>query len=319
MIYNSYSNYLKEKYGERVYKLPVNLPLTCPNRDGNKGVGGCIFCGEEGAAFENLPCTFSVEKQISENMEFIGKKYKAKKFIAYFQNYSNTYMPLESFKSYIKSAVCENVVAISISTRPDCIRSDYMDFLKELSDESGIDITIELGLQSVNYRTLKKINRGHTLAEFIDAVCTVKKYGFGTCAHLILNLPWDDEDDVIECAKILSALGVNQVKLHCLYILKNTPLAEQYIGGKINMGSYMDYVNRVILFLEYLSPDIVIQRLIGRAREDRTLFANYGTSWWKIKDTIDEKMLERNTFQGRLFSYLGGSALRRTGVEHNMA
>lgn len=311
LIYNTYSNYLKEKYGEKVYKIPVNLPITCPNRDGTKGIGGCVFCGEEGAAFENLPCTMSVEEQISENIDFIGKKYKAKKFIAYFQNFSNTYMPLDNFKDYIKSAVNDSVVGISISTRPDCIRDDYMLFLKELSEKENLDITIELGLQSVNYHTLKKINRGHTLAEFIDAVSTVKKYGFEVCAHLILNLPWDDEDDVTECAKIISALGVNQVKLHCLYILKNTPVAEDYINGRISMGNYMDYVNRVILFLEYLSPQVVIQRLIGRAKEERTLFANYGTSWWKIKDTIDYEMIERNTYQGRLFDYLGGSALKR--------
>lgn len=311
LIYNTYSNYLKEKYGEKVYKIPVNLPITCPNRDGTKGSGGCVFCGEEGAAFENLPCTMSVEEQISENIDFIGRKYKAKKFIAYFQNFSNTYMPLDNFKDYIKSAVNDSVVGISISTRPDCIRDDYMLFLKELSEKEKLDITMELGLQSVNYHTLKKINRGHTLAEFIDAVSTVKKYGFEVCAHLILNLPWDDEDDVTECAKIISALGVNQVKLHCLYILKNTPMAEDYINGRISMGNYMDYVNRVILFLEYLSPQVVIQRLIGRAKEERTLFANYGTSWWKIKDTIDYEMTERNTYQGRLFDYLGGSALKR--------
>lgn len=311
LIYNTYSNYLKEKYGEKVYKIPVNLPITCPNRDGNKGNGGCVFCGEEGAAFENLPCTMSVENQISENIDFIGRKYKAKKFIAYFQNFSNTYMPLERFKAYIKSAVNDSVVAISISTRPDCIRDDYMLFLKELSEKENLDITIELGLQSVNYHTLKKINRGHTLAEFIDAVLIIKKYGFEVCAHLILNLPWDDENDVAECAKIISALGVDQVKLHCLYILKNTPMADDYINGKISMGNYMDYVNRVILFLEYLSPKVVIQRLIGRAKEERTLFANYGTSWWKIKDTIDYEMTERNTYQGRLFDYLGGSALNR--------
>lgn len=310
MIYNTYSEYLKNKYGERVYKLPVNLPGTCPNRDGTKGTGGCIFCGEEGAAFENLPCTLSVEKQISENMDFIGKKYKAKKFIAYFQNFSNTYMPLDRFKDCIGRAARENIVAINISTRPDCIREEYMEFLKSFSEKNGIDITVELGLQTVNYHTLKKINRGHTLAEFIDAVNIVKKYGFDICAHIILNLPWDNDDDVIECAKILSALRVEQVKIHCLYILKNTPLAKKYLNDEFDMGTYTDYVNRVILFLEYLSPDIVIQRLIGRAREDRTLFANYGTSWWKIKDTIDEQMHERNTYQGRLCGYLGGDALK---------
>lgn len=311
MRYKTYSEFLKEKYGERIYKLPVNLPITCPNRDGNCSYGGCIFCGEIGAAFENLPPTMPVAQQIKENMEFIGKKYKAKKYIAYFQNFTNTYMPLDVFKRNILDALCDNIVGVSISTRPDCIREEYMQFLKEISQQYSVDITIELGLQTVNYKTLKKINRGHTLAEFIDAVNVIHKYGFSVCSHLILNLPWDDYEDVIECAKILSALKVEQVKLHSLYIVKNTPMAEMYLNNEFNMGDYMDYVERVILFLEYLSSETVIQRVIGRAKEEHTVFANYGTSWWKIKDTIDEEMEKRNTYQGRLCNYLNGRALSK--------
>lgn len=311
MRYKAYSEYLKEKYGEKVYKLPVNLPITCPNKDGAAGYGGCIYCGEVGAAFENLPCTMPVEEQIRQNMEFIGKKYKADKFIAYFQNFTNTYMPFEDFCNYINSAKADKVAEIAISTRPDCISDRYMEFLKKISEENGINISIELGLQSVNYKTLKKINRGHTLAEFIDAVQTVHKYGFEVCAHLILNLPWDDMEDVAECAKILSSLRVEQVKLHSLYIVKNTPLADMYLNGEFDMGTYEDYIDRVVTFLEYLSPDIAIQRLIGRAREEHTVFANYGTSWWKIKDAIDARLEEMDTHQGARCDYLGGKCLKK--------
>ena len=311
MIYNKYSDYLKKLYGERVYKLPVNLPITCPNRDGTCSVGGCIFCGEVGAAFENLPSTMSVENQIKENMEFIGRKYKAKKFIAYFQNFTNTYMPFDEFKRVINAAVMDNIVEIAVSTRPDCIRDQYMSFLKELSDSTGIRISIELGLQTVNYKTLKKINRGHTLAEFIDAVKIIQKYGFDICTHLILNLPWDDMEDVTECARILSALRINQVKLHSLYIVKDTPMAEMYQKGDFDMGEYTDYVERVITFLENLSPEITIQRLLGRAKEEHTVFANYGMSWWKIKDTIDDEMEKRGTYQGIKCNYLNGKALNK--------
>ena len=311
MRYNTYSEYLRKKYGEKVYKLPVNLPITCPNRDGTCSNGGCIFCGEIGAAFENLPPTMPVCQQITENMEFIGKKYKAKKFIAYFQNFTNTYMPLDVFKKNIEDAVCENIVEIAISTRPDCIRDDYMSFLKEISLKHSVNISIELGLQTVNYKTLKTINRGHSLAEFIDAVLTVHKYGFEICTHLILNLHWDNMEDVIECAKVISALRIEQVKLHSLYIVKNTPMEKMYSDSKFDMGTYHDYVERVITFLEYLSPEVVIQRVIGRAKEEHTVFANYGTSWWKIKDEIDYEMDRRNTRQGRLCTYLGGSALNK--------
>ena len=311
MRYKPYSEYLKEKYGEKVYKLPVNLPITCPNKDGNCGVGGCIYCAEIGAAFENLPPTMPIEEQIKENMEFIGNKYKANKFIAYFQNYTNTYMPYEKFCDCINKSILENVVQISISTRPDCINDKYMSFLKDVSKKHNIDICIELGLQTVNYRTLKTINRGHSLAEFIDAVLTVHKYDFEVCAHLILNLPWDDTQDVIECAKILSSLKVEQVKLHSLYIMKNTPLAKMYLDGEFSMGTYQSYIDRVITFLEYLSPDVVIQRLIGRAKDEHTVFANYGASWWKIKDEIDAKLEQIDTCQGKKFCYLGGSALKK--------
>ncbi len=311
MRYLSYSEYLKNKYGEKVYKIPVNLDITCPNRDGNCGKGGCIFCGEEGAAFENLPTSLSVRDQIEENIRFIGKKYNAKKYIIYFQNFSNTYLPFDMFCNMIEDSVHENVCAVYISTRPDCISDEYMAYLKDFSLKTGYDICIELGLQTVNYKTLIKINRGHSLAEFTDAVLTIKKYGFDICTHLILNLPWDDMTDVIECAKFLSALKVTQVKLHCLYILKDTPMAKMYENGEFSMGSYYTYVERVVNFLRYLSPDIVIQRLIGRASEDRSLFCNYGMSWWKIKDNIEEQLEFLDARQGDKCDYLGGKAVKR--------
>lgn len=311
MRYFTYSDYLKDKYGERVYKLPVNLPGTCPNRDGQLGSGGCIYCGEAGAAFENLPCDMPVAEQINKNMEYIGKKYKAEKFIVYFQNYSNTYMPLDEFKSYINQAIVKNVVEIAVSTRPDCIKDEYLEFLQEIKETHNIEISIELGLQSVNYRTLIKINRGHTLAEFIDAVVRIKKHDFPVCAHVILNLPWDEMTDVVECSKILSALEVDQVKLHCLYILKDTPLADMYLNGDFDMGSFYDYVEKVIAFLEYLRPGVAVQRIIGRAREEDCIFANYGKSWWKIKDNIDEQMELFDTFQGKKCDYLNGKALKK--------
>lgn len=309
--YLSYSEYLKNKYGEKVYKIPVNLDITCPNRDGTCGIGGCIFCGEDGAAFENLPTSFPVKEQIKANIEYIGKKYKSNKYIIYFQNFSNTYMSYNSFCAMIEDSVYEDVCAVYISTRPDCINDKYMSYLKDFSNRTGYDICIELGLQTVNYKTLYKINRGHGLAEYIDAVLKIKKYGFDVCTHIILNLPWDDMTDVIECAKIISALKVNQVKLHCLYILKDTPMAAMYQDNEFTMGSHYTYIEKVVEFIRYLSPDIVIQRLIGRASEDRSLFCNYGMSWWKIKDNIEEQLDFLDAYQGDKCDYLGGKALKK--------
>ena len=309
MLYRKYSDFLKEKYGEKVYKLPINLPITCPNRINGSG---CTFCADVGTGFEAMDNTVSVSDQLNQTKELITRKYKAKKFIAYFQNYTNTYMPLDQFKSYVKEAAeTEDIVEISISTRPDCIHEEYLMFLKELQDETRIDINIELGLQSVNYHTLDFINRGHGLAEFIDAVLRIKKYGFSICTHIILNLPGDSIRDSIETAKILSVLGIEIVKLHSLYIAKNTKLSEQYKDGTITLCSKEEYVERLITFLEYLSPDIVVERLFSRVPADDAEFSNWSTSWWKLQDEVLDTMNQREAYQGKKFDYTNGAALKQ--------
>lgn len=248
ILYNVYSDYLKKKYGTKVYKLPVGLPVTCPNRDGQCGAGGCTFCGEIGAGYENLPAEMTVAEQIKVNMAHIAPKYKAEKFIAYFQNFSNTYLEIDKLKSYLEEACQKDVVAIALATRPDCVNEEYLKMLQKFKKEKNIDIIIELGLQTVNYHSLRKVNRGHSLAEFIDAVLRIKQYQIEVCVHLILNFPWDDLNDVIENAKILSSLKVDQVKLHALYIVKNTKMAEQYVNGELTLIDKDEYKERVITF-----------------------------------------------------------------------
>lgn len=307
MLYYKFSDYLKNRYGTRVYKLPVNLPVTCPNRDGRLATGGCIFCGEEGAGFESLSCTLGVREQLLQNTRFIGEKYKADRFIVYFQNYSNTYLPLERFKQYIDEACGDNVAAIYISTRPDCINDSYLGYLQQVKEARGIDIVMELGLQTVNYHTLHFLNRGHGLAEFIDAVIRINRHTLEACAHYITDLPMDSREDVAEGARILSALGVRQVKCHSLFILKDTKLGGMYEKGELVPVPVEEFLERLVVFLEYLDPSIVIQRLLGRAPEERSLFCNWNTSWWKLRDQLEEKMKKENRYQGRLFNYLNGS------------
>ncbi len=308
MPYNVYSDYLKNKYGEKVYKLPVNLPVTCPNRDGRISRGGCIFCGETGAGYESLPADMPVSEQIKTNREYIGKKYGAKKFIAYFQNFCNTYMPPEHFEKYIKEAAEQGVVGIDISTRPDCVTEKHLEILTGIKKKYNVDISIELGLQSVNRKTLEIINRGHGLSEFIDCVLMIKSFWFDICVHLIPDLPWDTREDVIESAKIMSALKVNSVKLHSLFVVKNTKLAQMFEKGEITLFGAEEYAQRCAMFLKYLSPDIVIQRIVGRVPEEDSLTANDGMSWWRIKDRIIEILNSENARQGCLCNYLGGCA-----------
>lgn len=311
MIYNVYSDYLKRRYGEKVYKLPVGLQVTCPNRDGTCGTTGCTFCGEIGAGYENLPADMTVNEQLMTNKEHIKPKYKAEKFIAYFQNFSNTYLPVETLQAYVEEACHDDVVGIYLATRPDCVNDMYLEMLADIKKKHKVDICVELGLQSVNYHSLIKIKRGHTVGEFLDAVLRIKRYGLEVCAHLILNLPWDDMTDVIENAKILSALQVEQVKLHALYIVKGTQMAKEYAEGNLALISKEEYMERVITFLEHLDSKIVVQRIIGRAPESNTLFSNWHTGWWKIRDTIIAMMEERETYQGRLCNYLNGAAVKK--------
>ena len=296
MVYRKYSDFLREKFGEKVYKLPVKLDLTCPNRDGTCGVGGCIFCGEEGGSFEN---NFgSVRDQLLKNKELIKNKYKANKYIAYFQNFTNTYMPFEDFKRVIEESLIDGVVGISISTRPDYLPKRHLDYLEELN--KNYFVTVEIGLQTPNYHSLKKLNRGHGLSEFIDAVLKLKKRNLNVCTHIIIGLPWDDDLDILECAKILNVLGIDEVKIHALYILKDTALGKMYERGEIEPISLDNYKKKVILFLRNLKDDIIVERIIGRAPYENSLFCNWYTSWWKIRDDIINVMHENGYAQGDL-------------------
>ncbi len=311
--YNAYSSHLKKIYGQKVYKLPVNLPVTCPNRLNGTG---CSFCGGAGTGFEAMDAEVSVREQLVLTKEKIAKKYKAKKFIAYFQNYTNTFLPLDDFRAYVlEAALVEDIVGISISTRPDCINHAYLDVLQEISKQYGIRITMEYGLQTANYHTLEKINRGHTLAEYIDAVWMTAPYGFEICTHIILNLPGDTMTDVLETAKIVSALPVKIVKLHSLYIPKGSVLYQEYEHGKITLCSKEEYLERLMEFICYVRSDMVIERLFSRVPKEDAGFSNWGASWWKLRDMFNEMMEKKHYIQGCKCNYLNGAALERWRIE----
>ncbi len=292
------SDYYKDTYKQKVYKLPIKLSLTCPNRDGSCGYGGCIYCSETGGSFENLPSSMSVDAQLSKNKDYIAKRYKAEKFIAYFQNFSNTYMSLKDFKEIISACKKDYIVGVAVATRSDCITEDKLKFLKVWHDKTGIDITIELGLQTANYKTLKILNRGESLADFIAACNLINKYGFRISTHVILALPWDDINDTIETARILNALNVKEVKIHSLFVAKGSKLADMYEKGLIQLKSKDEYQRNVIEFLRYLDSDCAVARLVGRAPKEETVFCNWDRSWWLIRDEIVSYMEENFIKQG---------------------
>ncbi|MDO4977561.1 MAG: TIGR01212 family radical SAM protein [Eubacteriales bacterium] len=311
-LYRTYSSFLKEKYGEKVYKLPVNLPVSCPNRmDGR----GCSFCAGVGTGFEASDAQISVYEQLQSTRIKVEKRYKAHKFIAYFQNYTNTFLPLNQLMDYMEEAAkVEDIVEIAISTRPDCIRDDFLEAFQNFQNRTGIEISIELGLQTVNYHTLKEVNRGHGLAEFLDAVLRIQPYHFPVCTHMILNLPGDTMEDVIESAKILSVLPVEMVKLHSLYIPKDCALYDDYVDGRITICSKEEYLNRLATFMIYLREDMVVERLFSRIPEEDSAFSNWQTSWWKLLDEWEALMKEKGYVQGSLCNYRNGSALTQWGI-----
>lgn len=310
MRYYPYSDFLKNKFGEKVYKLPVNLPVSCPNRIGGEG---CAFCAGVGTGFEAMSSSSSVKEQLEKTKALIKKKYHANKYIAYFQNYTNTFLPLEKFRTFLQEAVeVEDIVEISVSTRPDCLTREYLDVMEEIKNKTGIQMNIELGLQTINYHTLEKINRGHGIAEFIDAVLMIKEYkDFTICTHVILNLPGDSIEDVKETARVLSALKIDIVKLHSLYIANDTRLGEWYLNGEINLCTKEEYIRRVILFLEQIPETMAVERLFSRVPEKDALFSNWETSWWKLKDELFELMEKEDSYQGKGFNYLNGAALKK--------
>lgn len=309
MLYYPYSDYLKERFGEKVYKLPVNLPVSCPNRINGRG---CAFCAGSGTGFEAMDAACSVTYQLSTTRELIERKYHAKKYIAYFQNYTNTFLPVEQFETYLQEAAqFPDIVEISVSTRPDCLTREYLDVMKKIQEQTGICMNLELGLQTANYHTLAFIERGHGLAEFLDAVLLVKQYPeFTICTHVILNLPGDDLADVRETARILAALRIDIVKLHSLYIPYHTRLCEWYQKGKISICSKEEYYERVITFLEQIPDSIAVERLFSRVPEKDAVFSNWGTSWWKLKEELIQKMQSEERYQGKEFHYLNGAALK---------
>lgn len=286
---------MKKKFGEKVQRLPLNAGFTCPNRE--NGRPGCFFCDETGSGFSTF-AGLSVKEQLEKMKEKYRKK-GIRKFIAYFQNYTNTYAPLDVLRRTYTEAIDEDVVQLDIATRPDCINEEILKMVDEIRKGYCIQVSFDVGLQTANYHTLVKINRGHTLGEYIYAVNLLKRYGFEVVSHVILNLPGDNTLDVVESAKIISALGVDGVKLHSLYVVEGSIFGEMFKAGKLQLGTLEEYVERAVTFLENLSPRIVIHRLVADPPLTGTLFGNWGRTKTEIVNLIEKRLIERDTYQGK--------------------
>ncbi len=296
--YYPLSDFLRKRFGCRVYKISLDAGFTCPNRDGKIAHGGCIYCDSRGSASPMINSTSPIRKQMEMGMAFVRKRYKAKKFIAYFQAFSNTYASVEELNKYYDEALdFEDVVGLSIGTRPDCVSDSALDLIEGYAQ--NYHVWVEYGIQSVHLRTLKLINRAHGLAEFIDAVLRTKGRNINICAHVILGLPGEDKDDMLETARVMAALCLEGIKIHSLYIVRGTALEQMYRNGEYKPLTFEEYVSIAADFLELLPSDMVIQRLTGETPKDILVAPEWTLDKQRVLTDISEELKRRDSWQGK--------------------
>ena len=299
-LYYSLKDYLKERYGRRVQKITVALPFTCPNIDGTKATGGCTYCfaGTRPAHLEpHIPLRKQIEDGIKRAKERYGKNIL---FFVYYQSYSNTYGDYEFLqRAYQTAFEFEEVVGIDVGTRPDCAPEWVLDLLESYANK-GYEVWVEYGLQSANFSTLRRINRAHGVSDFVDAVLRTKRRNLRLCAHIILGLPGEDQEDMLETGKLVASLPIDGIKIHPLHVIKNTKLAEQYLAGEFRVLELEEYAKRAADIIEILPANMVIHRLTGEVEPERLIAPSYCTYAEKhrVIKAIVEELERRGSYQG---------------------
>lgn len=295
--YNLFSSYLKKKFNEKVYKVTLDAGFSCPNRDGTLSNVGCIFCDESGSFSQAHSNKLDIENQLEVGMETLKKKFKANKFLSYFQAYSNTYKPFNELKIlYDKALTPNNVVGLSIGTRPDCVDDKKLDLIASYNKTK--EVWLEFGLQSANDRTLKMINRGHDYKCFENAYLKAKERNINVCVHVILGLMNETYEDIMHTAKTLAKLNVDGIKFHMLCILKNTPLEKMYNKNNFKLLNEDEYINLVCDFLEVLPPKTTIHRIAGNGLNKLLIEPKWIMNKFETLNKIDKTLEKRNSYQG---------------------
>lgn len=297
--YHTWNYHLQSVFGEKVFKVALNGGFTCPNIDGTKGRGGCTYCLSGSGDFAGNPA-HSVEVQFEEIKERMHKKWPEAKYIPYFQANTNTYAPVDALRERFEPVLKkEGVVGLALATRADCLGDDVIDYLSELNKRTYL--MVELGLQTVFDETGEKINRCHTYAEFLDGYSKLKERGIKVCVHLILGLPGESYEMMMESAKTVARLEPDCIKLHLLHILKGTKMAEQYENGEFETLTREEYVKTIVDCLEYFPEETVVQRLTGDGGRDTLIAPLWSLKKFVVLNEIDKEMVRRNTYQGAKF------------------
>ena len=295
--FHTWNYHLRKKFGGKVFKVPLNAGFTCPNLDGTKGVGGCIYCSEKGSG------DFAEAKELPLQAQFdivrnkLHKKWEQARYIAYFQAFSNTYAPIEILRETFDSVLdFPDLVGISIATRADCITDEIADYLMELAEKTYL--IIELGLQTIHSKTLEIINRGHSYDEFTDGYNRLKSRGINICVHIINGLPFEDKQMMIETAEKLAEWKPHSIKIHLLHLLEGTKITEMWRAGKFEVLSRDEYVEIVCEQLKILPPKTIIQRVTGDGMKDDLVAPLWSLQKFVVMNEIDKKFYIEDTYQG---------------------
>ncbi len=299
--YRDLNGYLRERFGCRVQKVSLDAGFSCPNRDGAKGRGGCSYCNSRGSGTGAFALEPDVRTQLKKGIEFYRRRYKAKKFLAYFQSFSNTYAALDRLERLYTSVLEEpDVVGLSVGTRPDCVEEEKLDLLARIAETKTV--WLELGLQSASDETLLCINRGHTVADFADAVRNAHARGLPVCTHVILGLPGEEREHVLRTAEFCADLKIEGLKLHQLYVLRGTALERDYLEGRYEPLSLEQYAEWAVEFLEFIPPWTVVQRLTGDPDRKELAAPAWAVEKNRIRNAVFEVFEKRNTRQGAKYA-----------------
>lgn len=298
--YYDLKSFWRNRFGCRAYKLPIDAGFTCPNRDGTVSEGGCIYCDGRGSRLRQAGPLPSVSDQIRRGKEYYRTHRNAGKFIAYFQTFTNTYGPIEKLRALYDEALAEeDVIGLSVGTRPDCVPEEVIYLFQVYAKHTHV--WLELGLQSIHDRTLRFINRGHSAEVFIDAVKRASEKNVHICTHIIVGLPGETREDMLETARVIATLPIQGIKIHLLLALRGTKMGDLYEQGEISLMERDDYVQIVCDILEILPPEMVIQRLTADGYRDIFLAPQWAVNKMDVLNTIDRELERRNTFQGIYF------------------
>ena len=301
--YNDLSAYLSAHFPYKVQKISLNAGFTCPNRDGTVGYGGCTYCNNQ--TFNPAYCKTekTVTEQLEEGKQFFARKYPEMKFLAYFQAYTNTYAELEELKrKYEEALQVKDVVGIVIGTRPDCMPDTLLDYLEELNQRTFL--IVEYGVESTDNDTLKRINRGHTFEVAEEAIRKTAARGIRVGAHIILGLPGESNEQLIEQAGVLSRLPLTTLKLHQLQLIKGTRMAHEFEMQPEDFYLYSadEYIDLVIDYVEHLRPDIVLERFVSQSPKELLIAPDWGLKNHEFTDKVKKRMRERDAWQGKKYA-----------------